>query len=50
MPHVVTLKEIMDFFREPGETIKEFRDQWVRLSEKDKEEIKSGLADGSLNY
>jgi hypothetical protein len=45
-----TLKVIADYFKLPGETLKDFRDQWERLSDKDKADLKNGLGDGTLNY
>lgn len=33
-----------------GAGLTAFKEEWTRLSEKDKEQIRNGLADGSLNY
>lgn len=41
----------MEFFGKlPNQRITEFRDEWNSLSDKDKEEITNGLADGSHTY
>ena len=45
-----TLKTIADYFKLPGETLKNFRDQWEALSDKDKEDLKNGLGNGTLTY
>lgn len=39
-----TLKTIADYFKLPGETLKNFRDQWEALSDQDKADIKEGLS------
>ena len=41
------LTEIMAFFDMP---IKEFRDEWARLSDTDKAQIRAGIGDGSFTY
>lgn len=43
----VTLKTIMAFF---GMSPKEMTHEWKALTDKDKADIKNGLADGSLTY
>lgn len=45
-----TLKAVADYFRKPGETLKGFSDEWKALPDKDKNEIKEGLGNGSLTY
>lgn len=42
-----SLKAIMAFF---GMTASEMVKEWKRLSEADKEQIKSGIQDGTLSY
>lgn len=48
-----SLKEVREFF---GMTVAEFRKEWtgekdgVHLTLEDKEHIRFGIADGSLNY
>lgn len=43
----ISLKEIMGFF---GMSAAEFMKAWKVMSDKDKADIKTGIADGSLNY
>lgn len=45
--NTVTLKDIMAFF---GMAPKEMTKEWKALSDQDKEDIKSGLENGSLTY
>lgn len=45
-----TLKAVTEFFRQPGESLKGFTEEWKALSDLDKEQIKNGLGDGTLNY
>lgn len=45
-----TLKTVADYFKQSGETLKDFRDQWERLTDQDKADLKQGLGDGSLSY
>lgn len=42
-----TLKEIMAFF---GMAPSEMTKEWKSLTDKDKEQIKNGIGDGSLTY
>lgn len=46
-PSDITVKDIKAFF---GMTLVEMKNEWVKMPEKDKEDIKRGLADGSLTY
>lgn len=41
------LKAVMEFF---GMTAKEMMKEWKAMSDKDKVEIQSGLANGTLTY
>jgi hypothetical protein len=45
-----TLKDVMNYFKKDGETTKDFTEQWKQLSDKDKDDLKKGLGDGTLNY
>lgn len=44
----ITLKGIKDYFGYA--TLPAFSKDWKQLSDKDKEQIKKGLSDGTLNY
>jgi hypothetical protein len=43
----IGMKEIRDFF---GMSSADLLTEWKTLSEEDKRQIKSGLADGTFNY
>lgn len=43
----VTIKDIVNYF---GMKTGEFMTHWKKLSQKDKDEIKRGIADGTLTY
>lgn len=47
-----TLKQIGDYFRQGDKsyTLKGFADDWKLLSDKDKEDLKKGIGDGTLTY
>lgn len=45
-----TLKQVADYFRLPGETLKAFTEEWKRLSDTEKEQLKGGLGNGTLSY
>jgi hypothetical protein len=46
-----TMKTVKDFFGMlPGQTLKDFTAEWSALTDADKEQIKSGLGDGTLTY
>jgi hypothetical protein len=45
-----TLKQVADFFRLPGETLKQFSDEWKELPEADRADLKKGIGDGTLTY
>lgn len=58
---MASIKAVADILRMPArvtahgealnaETLKDFTEQWKTLPEKDKEELKAGVADGSMNY
>lgn len=42
------MKEVMKFFGFPNAAA--FAKEWKKLTDKDKEDLKQGLADGSLTY
>ena len=46
----ITLQDVYNFFKDSGITLREFSAEWKLLTEKDKDDFKSGIADGSLNY
>lgn len=39
--------EVMKYF---GMKVTEFRAEWARLTDRDKEQLKRGVADGTLTY
>jgi hypothetical protein len=39
--------DVMKFF---GMKVTEFKRDWAAMSDKDKSDLKRGIADGSLNY
>ena len=43
-----TVKVVKDFFEE--KSISKFTAEWKELSEKDKDDIKKGIGDGTLDY
>lgn len=45
-----TLKQVADYFRLPGQTLKAFTEEWKALDDESKEQIKSGLGNGTFNY
>ena len=45
-----TLKQVTDFFRSTYQTLKEFSEDWKRLTEQDKDDLKKGIGDGSFTY
>jgi hypothetical protein len=45
-----TLKQVADFFRKAGETLKEFSNEWTKLTSDDKAQLKAGIGDGTLTY
>ncbi len=48
---VATMKTVKDFFGMlPGQTLKDFTAEWQALTDTDKDQIKSGLGDGTLTY
>lgn len=49
-PKLATIKQVADFFRLEGEKLADFSAQWKALPDTDKEQIKRGLGDGSLDY
>lgn len=45
-----TLKQISEYFRLPGQTLKEFTADWQKLSDEEKDQLKLGLGNGTLTY
>jgi hypothetical protein len=45
-----TIKQVYDFLKIPGDTLKGFSDQWKALPDADKAQIKEGIGDGTLTY
>lgn len=45
-----TVKEVYDFFKETYTNLSAFSADWKTLSESDKEQIKTGIGDGSFTY
>jgi hypothetical protein len=45
-----SLKDVMDFFGKNGGTLKDFRAEWEALTDQDKNDLKEGIGNGSLNY
>lgn len=45
-----TLKDVMDYFKVEGDTLKSLRDEWVALSDEDKRQIRAGIGNGSYTY
>lgn len=45
-----SLKEVAEYLRKDGETLSQFSAEWKGLSETDKEQLKEGIGNGSLNY
>lgn len=48
-----TIKAVRDFFNEGSVrpmSVKEFSTEWNQLTEDEKEQIKTGIGNGTLNY
>lgn len=45
-----TIKQVSDFFKKDGQTLKEFSAEWRALPDADKAQIRAGIGDGSLTY
>lgn len=45
-----TLKQVADYLRLPGQALKAFTEEWKALDDESKEQIKSGLGNGSMTY
>lgn len=55
MPEKATLNQIVNFFgRDPDtggfRSLSDFRTEWLKLSEQDREQIATGIGNGSLTY
>lgn len=42
-----TLKQVTEFF---GIPLSQFAKEWKQLTEEDRQQLKAGIGDGSLNY
>lgn len=45
-----TIKQVADYMRLPGETLKSFTEQWKMLSDTEKEQLREGIGNGSMTY
>ncbi len=46
-----TIKDVKDFFgMKPGQSLKEFAEEWKAMDDASKEQIRQGLGDGTLTY
>ena len=47
---LANLKQVSDFFKDEDYNLAKFRADWAELPDKDKEQIRQGIGDGSLTY
>ena len=45
-----SIKDVADAVKVPGESLSAFSKQWRELSDKDKEDLKTGVGNGSMTY
>lgn len=45
-----TLKAVIDYFRQDGDTLKQLRDEWTALPDTDKAQLRAGIGDGTFTY
>lgn len=46
-----TIKAALDYFgRKSGQTLKDITEEWKKLTEQDKEQLKEGIGNGTLTY
>ena len=45
-----TLKDVRDYFKQEGENLTDFGKEWKELSDKDKDDLKKGIGDGTFTY
>lgn len=45
-----TIKQVTDYFRREGQTLKEWTAEWNQLSEEEKAQLKEGIGNGTLTY
>lgn len=46
-----TIKQVADYFgRKPGQTLKDWGEEWKQLSDEEKTQLREGIGDGSLTY
>lgn len=49
-PKKATVSEIKSALKLGTETLKDFTNEWKNLPEKDKEDLRKGVGDGSMTY
>lgn len=49
-PKAASIKDVSDAVKVTGESLSAFSKQWRELSDKDKEDLKKGVGDGSMTY
>lgn len=45
-----TLKQVFDYFKVPGYTLTDFKNDWQGLTDTDREHLKSGIGNGTETY
>lgn len=45
-----SIKDVADAVKAPGETLSDFSKEWRKLTPEDKEDLKKGVADGTMTY
>lgn len=46
----VSIKDVMEYFGKGDGGLKGFQAEWKALTDKDKEQLKQGIGDGTLTY
>jgi uncharacterized protein YoxC len=49
-PKTASIKDVADAVKVPGESLSAFSKQWRELTPEDKEDLKKGVADGTMTY
>ena len=49
-PKTATVKDVYDYFKREGDTLKSFTIEWRNMSDQDKTDLKTGLSDGTFDY
>jgi hypothetical protein len=44
------MSEVIKFFRTTSDTLTAMRGEWTKLSDTDKAQLRTGIADGTLSY